>query len=55
MTTKIKMVKTLSPAEIPNGSIGAIADGSNISDPGLHLGAFGDYFAFVYSHEVQVL
>ena len=53
---KVKMLKTKSPDEIPNGTIGYVCDGRDIHEPGLHAVYFAfDKIAYVYSDEVSVL
>ena len=56
MTQRVKMLKTLAPKEIPNGSIGTVKDDHNIEEPGLHLVEFDcNWTAYVYGHEVKKL
>ncbi len=50
---KVKLLKTLAPDDIPNGSIGEVVDGSNPHDPGLHMVVFGEWVAYVYPDEVE--
>jgi len=47
----IIMRKSLSPSEIPNGSIGKIISG-DIRRPGLAMAVFCEYVLFVYPNEV---
>jgi len=51
---RVKMLKTLAPKEIPNGSIGTAMDGRDIKERGLHYVEFDcNYAAYVYPHEVE--
>lgn len=54
---KIKMIKTLAPDEIPNGSIGYVRDGEwDNENLRLKLAYFdNDMQALVYKNEVEVV
>ena len=51
--TKIKIIKTLDPVKIPEGSIGTTF--ADISKPGMHIAFFVEYTIFVYSNEIEVM
>uniref|UniRef100_A0A6H1ZJP0 Uncharacterized protein n=1 Tax=viral metagenome TaxID=1070528 RepID=A0A6H1ZJP0_9ZZZZ len=51
----IKMLKSLDEEKIPNGSIGEIFSGDDITKSGLHLAFFNGYQCFVYPSEVELL
>ena len=50
---KVRMVKTLSPEEVPNGSIGELLD--DIKGPGLLRVVFGGYLTFVFAEEIEAV
>jgi len=52
-TMKVKMLKTLEPDNIPNGSIGEAF--GNVNEPGLHLCLFDGFLAIVFRHEVELI
>ena len=51
---RVKMIKTLAPKEIPNGSIGTVKCQCSIKKNGLHYVEFDcGWAAYVYGHEVE--
>ena len=52
MSTRVKMIKTLAPDEIPNGSEGLLQ--GEISERGLHFVEFDNgKAAFLYTNEFE--
>lgn len=52
--TRVKMVKTLTPDEIPNGAEGDLI--GDATERGLHIVEFDNgKVAYVFLHEVEVL
>lgn len=49
----VRMLKTLSPAEVPNATIGVAYD--DVTTPGLHRAMFNGYTVFVYGNEVELV
>ena len=49
----IRMLKTLSPEEIPNGTLGVAYD--DITTSGLHKAEFNGFSVFVYGNEVELI
>ena len=49
----IRMLKTLSPEEISNGTIGVSYD--DVTTPGLHMAEFNGHTIFVYGYEVELI
>ena len=51
---KIRMIKTLDPENIPNGTIGETLD-PDIKSPGLHKVIFNEWVLFVTPYEVELV
>jgi len=52
---KVRMLKTLYPEGIPNGTIGKSLDSDDIKGPGLHRAIFNGFSVLVYPHEVELV